>query len=180
LRIVGAIVEERVFVQSPNTLYFIPNTFIMPPLPIITGADHPVLRAKATPVRQVTKQIRNLAKDMEATLAEAKGIGLAAPQVGESVRLCLVQIGGRIVPIINPDILQRSEETAMAEEGCLSLPNVWVPVERSVSIVVRYQDLTGAWQERRLTDLEARITQHEIDHLHGILIVDYAPNARVM
>ncbi len=149
-------------------------------LPIITGADHPALRAKAKKVPRVTKEIRALARDMEETVQAANGIGLAAPQVDRSVRLCLVTIGGKIVPLVNPEIIHRSEQEDEAEEGCLSLPDVWLTIRRPVAIVVRYTDLQGAEQERALTGLDARVVQHEVDHLDGILIVDYAPNAKVM
>jgi peptide deformylase len=149
-------------------------------LPIITGANHPMLRTKTKKVPKVTKAVRALVKDMEETLKKANGLGLAAPQVNEDLRLCLVQIGGRTAALINPQIMRKSKETQSAEEGCLSLPDVWLQVERAVEIVVRYTDLSGAEQERHLTDMEARITQHELDHLDGILIVDYAPHARAM
>ncbi len=152
----------------------------MATLPIITGADHPMLRAKTKRVPRVTKEIRTLVKNMEATLKHANGLGLAAPQVNESLRLCLAQIAGRTTPLINPDIIRKSADRESAEEGCLSLPDVWLNVERSKEIVVRYTDVNGAEQERHLSGMEARIVQHEVDHLDGILIVDYAPHARAM
>lgn len=149
-------------------------------LPIITGSEHPMLRTKTKRIPKVTKDIRTLVKNMEETVKKANGLGLAAPQVNENLRLCLVQIAGRTTALINPTIPFKSTQKESAEEGCLSLPDVWLTVKRSKEIVVRYTDIKGAEQERRLQDMEARITQHEVDHLDGILIVDYAPHARAM
>ena len=145
----------------------------MPTLPIITGEKNPMLRTKTKRVPKVTKEIQKLIRNMEETVKAADGLGLAAPQVSESVRICLARLNGRMTPLINPDILSRSAEKDIAEEGCLSLPNLYVNVPRSLSIVLKYQNAKGEIQERRLTDLEARIVQHEVDHLEGVLIVDY-------
>ena len=142
-------------------------------LPILTGADHPILRTKTAPVKQVTKEVLKLIKDMEQTTIAADGLGLAAPQVGHGERLCLVKQRGKLIALINPVITMRSPEMETAEEGCLSLPNIWVQVPRSQSIVVKYQNTKGEEQERKLEALEARIVQHEVDHLEGVLIVDY-------
>lgn len=147
-------------------------------LPIITGADTPVLRAKTKPVAKVTKELQKLLKDMEETVKSADGLGIAAPQIGQSIRMCIVKIGGRMIPLVNPQIIRRSPEMETAEEGCLSLPEVWVAVPRSTSIVVKYLDARGKEQERMLTDLEARIVQHETDHLDGKLILDYGPHGK--
>ena len=134
-------------------------------LPIVTGADNPILRTKTKPVAKVTKELQKLFKDMEETTRAADGLGLAAPQIGLSHRVCLVRINGRFTPLVNPQITRRSAETEMAEEGCLSLPEIWVQVPRSVSIVVRYLDARGKEQERMLEHMEARIVQHDVDHL---------------
>ncbi len=145
----------------------------MPKLVIVTGENTPVLRKKTKRIAKVTKDIQKFLKDMEETLIAADGLGLAAPQVNQSLRICLARIGGRITPLINPDIKWKSTETSIAEEGCLSLPGKWADVPRSIDIIVRYDNARGEEQERKLTDLEARIVQHEVDHLDGILIVDY-------
>jgi peptide deformylase len=142
-------------------------------LPIVTGEQNPMLRRTARKVPAVTKDIKKLIKDMEETTLSQDGLGLAAPQVGLDLRLCLVRINDKLVPLINPAIMTKSHETDIAEEGCLSLPDLSLPVLRSSWIVVRYQDLAGKEQERRLEALEARIVQHEVDHLEGILITDY-------
>lgn len=149
-------------------------------LPIITGAQTPVLRTKTKRIAKVTKEILKLLKDMEDTLIKADGLGLAAPQVNHSLRLCLAKIGGRVTPLINPDITWRSTESDVVEEGCLSLPGLWADVRRPISIILTYLNARGEEQERKLTGLEARIVQHEVDHLEGVLIVDYKQTAPVL
>jgi peptide deformylase len=93
--------------------------------------------------------------------------------VNRSERVCLVKINGRFMPLINPQIIKRGADMETAEEGCLSLPETWVQVPRSISIAVRYLDARGKEQERMLDHMPARIVQHELDHLDGKLIVDY-------
>lgn len=110
---------------------------------------------------------------MEETTIAADGLGLAAPQVGFLHRVCLAKIGGRLVALLNPYITWKSNEMDRMEEGCLSLPGINVDVERSIDIVVDFLDFKGKAQQRRLQNLEARIVQHEVDHLEGVLIVDY-------
>ena len=117
-------------------------------LPIVTGADNPILRTKTKPVAKVTKELQKLFKDMEETTRAADGLGLAAPQIGLSHRVCLVRINGRFTPLVNPQITRRSAETEMAEEGCLSLPEIWVQVPRSISARVAIsprQRSDGCW-----------------------------------
>lgn len=110
---------------------------------------------------------------MEQTLLEVEGLGIAAPQVGQSLRMCLAKIGNRIIPLINPTITWKSDDQEIAEEGCLSLPGISVSVPRAKHIIVHFLDTKGTSQERKLSNLSARIVQHEVDHLDGILIVDY-------
>ncbi|MDA0375780.1 MAG: peptide deformylase [bacterium] len=142
-------------------------------LPIIKGKDEDILRAKAAKVPQVTKEIKKFIKDMHETVEKAEGLGLAAPQIGQSLRLCLANFNGKMTPLVNPEVIWSSEETSTMEEGCLSLPKINVDVTRPVEIMVRYEDIDGKEQERQLHDLDARVVQHEIDHLNGILIIDY-------
>lgn len=149
--------------------------FSMAVLPIVTGADSPILRTKTKNVATVTKDILQLVGDMERTCNDADGLGIAAPQVGVSQRLCLAKINGKLTPLINPRITQRSDNVTSMEEGCLSLPGINVDVVRPVSIVVQYLDAAGKPQERALRGMDARVVQHEVDHLEGILIVDYLP-----
>jgi len=149
-------------------------------LPIITGENAPILYQKTKPVPKVTKELRALLKDMQETTIAADGLGLAAPQIGRSERVCIVKMGSRLMPLINPQIVFKSQETEYAEEGCLSLPGVWIQVPRSTSIRVQYLDAKGAEQDRMLTDLDARVVQHEVDHLEGKLITDYGPHGKAL
>lgn len=121
----------------------------------------------------MTKDVLKLLKDMEDTTIAADGMGLAAPQIGHLERVCIVKIGEKLTPLINPQITYKSPDIEIAEEGCLSLPNVWLQIPRSVSIIVMYLDAKGKAQERKLQYLDARVVQHEVDHLEGTLIVDY-------
>jgi len=142
-------------------------------LPIVTGDDQTILRTQTEKVPKVTKEILKLLRDMEDTVVQAKGAGIAGPQVGRSLRLCIALINEKYTPLINPDIVWKSEEEDTMEEGCLSLPGIWLPVTRPVSITVHYLNAKGKKQERKLEGMEARIVQHEVDHLEGVLIVDY-------
>lgn len=142
-------------------------------LRIATGQDKEILRAKAVQIPKVTKEVKKLIKDMQKAVKKAEGLGLAAPQVGKSIRLCLANINGKMTPMINPEVTWKSEETSTTEEGCLSLPEINVDVTRAVEVIIRYLDEQGKEQERQLHDLDARVVQHEIDHLNGILIIDY-------
>ncbi len=137
------------------------------------GADNPILRTKAEKVPQVTKKVLKLIRDMKSSMKAANGVGLAAPQVGESLRVCIARVAGKDAVLINPDITWKSEEKDVDEEGCLSLPDTWLMIPRHTSINVTYQDEKGQVQERKLEGFDARVTQHEVDHLDGILIVDY-------
>ena len=143
----------------------------------ILQAPHPLLKKKAKPVTRVDEALRRLAADMFETMYKAPGIGLAAPQVGFSERLIVLDVADgeerRPLTLVNPEIVWRSSDRATAEEGCLSLPGHFADVTRPQAVKVRY--LTGEGLERELeTDgLLARCVQHEIDHLDGILFVDH-------
>lgn len=166
------------FAELLLTPYALLYTVTVAVLPIVTGADHPVLRTKTKDIPKVTKEIQKLLKDMEETTIKADGLGIAAPQIGQSLRMCIVKLSGRLMPLVNPEIISKSPDIEYAEEGCLSLPGVWLPVPRSVSIVVKYLDGRGKEQERMLEKLDARVVQHEVDHLDGKLIVDYGTHAK--
>jgi peptide deformylase len=142
--------------------------------PIVTGADTPVLRAKAKPVAKVTKEVQELLKDMAETCVLADGQGLAAPQIGVSERVIVAVLNERLVGLVNPEITWRSSEMVRDEEGCLSLPHQYVVVARDRAIGVKFLDVNGKPQELRLSDMDARVIQHEVDHLDGILIVDHS------
>jgi peptide deformylase len=132
----------------------------------------PILRNETTPVEQISDELRTLAKHMFETMHLAKGIGLAAPQVGRSERMAVIEIDDEPLVIINPEIVH-SEGKSKAEEGCLSIPDVYGDVERAAKIRVHALDLDGKEFEIEADDLLARCLQHEIDHLHGKLFIDY-------
>ncbi len=146
---------------------------------IITGVENPTLRTSCKEVRTFGKELQKLVKDLLDTVESVKGAGLAAPQIAVTDAVCIAKIGGSFIPLINPKILWRSEEEVLGEEGCLSLPEIWLYVPRAMSIVLRFQDEKGKEQERRLTDFDARVVQHEVDHLLGKLITDYAGKGAV-
>jgi len=134
--------------------------------------DAPILRQETTPVARVTDDVRRLIDDMFETMYAARGIGLAAPQVGRSERLTVVDVEGARYALINPEILDR-EGTQVGEEGCLSIPEIYGEVERAQRVHVRAIDREGNPFELDASDLLARCLQHEIDHLHGRLFIDY-------
>ena len=149
-------------------------------LKILTGEHQKILRTKTKPVAEVTKDVQTLLKNMEETTVDADGLGLAAPQVGSDLRVCVARIKGRLTPLVNPEITGKSAVTETSEEGCLSLPGVWVPVSRSVEITVTFLTAKGEPKELTLKDMDARVVQHETDHLDGKLIVDYVSAATVL
>lgn len=145
-------------------------------LPIRTYGD-PVLRRKAAPVEKFDDELRQLAEDMIETMQVARGIGLAAPQVGVSMALCVVDMGlikdgDPPRSFINPEIIEEFGDIEVMEEGCLSIPDINEDVPRRQGIRLRYQDIGGHTHEAQCTDLLARVLQHEIDHLHGIFFTD--------
>ncbi len=149
----------------------------MPVLPIVIGEKTPILRAKTIPVKTITKEIKKLLSDMKETVVAAKGAGLASPQVGRSERLCIAMIDSKLVALINPFVTWRSDRTAIAEEGCLSLPDLWLNVSRPTDIIVHFETERGAKRELKLSGFNARVVQHETDHLEGILITDHRRQA---
>jgi peptide deformylase len=116
--------------------------------------------------------LRTLVADMFETMHHARGIGLAAPQVGRTERLAVIEIDGEPLVVINPEILETSGK-AKAEEGCLSIPDIYADVERPKDVAIRAMDLDGNTYELQATELLARCLQHEIDHLDGKLFLDY-------
>lgn len=132
----------------------------------------PVLRERTRPVAEVTDAIRTLAADMFETMYAAAGIGLAAPQVGRSERIFVMDVDDQPMAMINPEIITR-EGSDRAEEGCLSIPEIFGDVTRPEHIVARALDLDGNTIEVEATGLLARCIQHELDHLDGKLFIDY-------
>ena len=133
----------------------------------------PVLRRRATPVEAVTPEIRRLAEDMVDTMYDEVGIGLAAPQVGLSLRLMVVgdEEGRGAQVLVNPAITDQGG-TVTAEEGCLSLPGIFAQVTRSEWVTLEAHDLEGRPLAITARGLRARVFQHELDHLDGVLFID--------
>jgi peptide deformylase len=136
------------------------------------------LRLISKPVETITPEIRTLVDDMFQTMYDAPGIGLAAIQVAVPLRLITMDLSkkeGEKEPrvFINPEILASSDELSVYEEGCLSIPEYYEEVERPASVRIRYLDLDGKLQEEDADGLFATCIQHEIDHLNGVLFVDY-------
>jgi peptide deformylase len=135
----------------------------------------PILRAKAAPVGAISEATRELIKNMFETMYAEEGVGLAAPQVGIGERIIVVdpqQDDVAPFALINPEIVETSRETEKGEEGCLSIPGLRDIVERSYSVVVRGLTPEGEETKFDLSGLPARIIQHEVDHLDGILFFD--------
>ncbi|HEX8724082.1 MAG TPA: peptide deformylase [Gemmatimonadaceae bacterium] len=143
----------------------------MPLLDIRVLGD-PILREETIPVAEFPDELQRLIDDMFETMHAAKGIGLAAPQVGRRERLTVVDVDGERYVLINPEIIAR-EGSARGEEGCLSIPDVYADVERATRIIVRALDRHGKPYELEARDLLARCIQHEIDHLFGTLFIDH-------
>ena len=134
----------------------------------------PVLKSRATPVDRFDDALHDQIDRMAALMHDALGIGLAAPQIGVSQQLLVYRVGpdGPVVPLVNPQIEWSSDESEPAEEGCLSIPGILVDVDRPVHVRVRAQDEHGDARMVEASGLEARVIQHEIDHLNGVLILD--------
>ena len=143
----------------------------MTPLDIYV-LDAPILRQETTLVTEVTDAHRRLIDDMFETMHLARGIGLAATQVGRLERICVIDIDKVQYALVNPEIIS-SDGKQTGEEGCLSIPEIFGDVTRAQHVVVRALDRHGKPIEVDATDLLARCLQHEIDHLHGRLFIDY-------
>ncbi len=153
----------------------------MPVREIVTlPAD--VLRRKARPVKDFNQSLQSLIDDMVETMRAAPGVGLAAPQVGVSQRLIVVEFGDeqdeevppKLYVLINPEITRKSEEVTMGTEGCLSIPGLVGDVERAASVTVKGRSRHGQPMKVKASGWLARIFQHEIDHVNGVLFPDVA------
>jgi peptide deformylase len=137
----------------------------------------PVLARKSEAVAEFGEELKRLVEDMFETMYAAPGVGLAAPQVGVSKRLFVMDCSSGKDPaqrraLINPQIVM-TEGKERGDEGCLSFPGIFFEVERPQRVVVRAQDVTGEWYELDTMDLAARCVAHENDHLHGVLFIDH-------
>ena len=133
----------------------------------------PVLRKPTKRVTEVTDELRQLIADMFETMYAAEGIGLAAPQVGRTERLAVVDVEGKKFTLINPEVIERTSDIEKAEEGCLSIPDIYGDVERPFTVTIRAMNESGEQYEETASELLGRCFQHEIDHLDGKLFLDY-------
>ena len=150
----------------------------------ILVVDHPnerrILRAKAKKVSRYDAYLERLVADMWETMREAPGVGLAAPQIGESIRVLVAEYEDQAVALVNPEIIKRAEDEVAGTEGCLSIPGyVGDDVYRSTAITVKARDPKGKEVRVKADGWFARILQHEIDHLDGILYTDHIPAEKV-
>jgi peptide deformylase len=146
-------------------------------LPIVWAPD-PILKARCARVETVDDEVRRLMDDMLETMYDAPGVGLAAPQVGVKRRIIVVDCSNddeepNPLRMVNPELIAVSEDEAIKEEGCLSLPGHYADVTRPAEAKIRYLDETGAAREIDANGLLATCIQHEIDHINGILFVDH-------
>jgi peptide deformylase len=146
-------------------------------LPIETGRKNPILRKKSKKVVKFDKALKKFLKDMGETMLKKDGVGLAAPQVGLNQRIIVENFQlnakkSRVITLVNPEIIDASIACEAGEEGCLSLPGEYGVVTRYRSITVKFHDEKGNQRVLELEGWNARIAQHEIDHLDGILFVD--------
>jgi len=145
----------------------------------------PILREKLKPVEQFDNALVQLIENMQETMLApdpktgVKGVGLAANRIGVDARVILVTLNigtkkdPKVLAMINPEITDSSEQKVWMEEGCLSVPGQYDKVSRSAKIRVRWQNVNGEWAEKKFDNWDARIIQHEADHLDGILFTDY-------
>ena len=145
----------------------------------IKKAGDVVLKQQAQPVARIDKKIRTLLDDMAETMYKANGVGLAAPQVGESIQVVVIDVGEGLIELVNPEIV-RMEGAETDSEGCLSVPEIYGDVERAAKVSVKYLNRQGKNHRITATGLLARCLQHEIDHLHGRLFIDIAQNLRTV
>ncbi len=147
--------------------------------PIVLYPD-PILKTKSKPVTRFTPELRDLALDMTETMRDAAGVGLAAIQIGESIRMMVMDVHydqedkGEALAMFNPEILD-ANGSETTEEGCLSIPDVREEVERAFKVKVKYQDLDGKEQTGEYEGLLARCVLHEIDHMNGQLFIQKVP-----
>ena len=137
-----------------------------------------ILRKKSDPLEKVDNELRKLMDDMLETMHAAPGIGLAAVQIGVLKRIVVIDIPKekekkKPIFLINPEIVYKSKKTSIYEEGCLSLPNYFAEIERPAECQIKYLDYDGKKKEMKVDGLLATCIQHEVDHLNGVLFIDY-------
>ena len=152
----------------------------------ILEAPHPILSRKAREVGagEFNASLHQLLADMAESMYAAPGVGLAAPQVGDSRRILVADPGNQedengekyqdLLMMVNPELIERSRETIIYEESCLSVPEYYIDIKRAKRIAVRWQDADGARREREFEDFAAIVIQHELDHLSGITLLEHS------
>ena len=149
----------------------------MAKMTIQTGEDNPVLRKESIKVTKFDRSLKKFAKELKETMLREDGLGLAAPQVGEHRRIIVVTLNYKasnpiVIEMVNPEIVSHGKDKETKEEGCLSLPGVYGKVERWKDLKISFRDLDGEEMILKLDKLNARVVQHEMDHLDGVLFVD--------
>lgn len=139
--------------------------------PVLKIPD-PALREKAKEITKVNNRVKIVAENMVRIMKKANGVGLAGPQIGFLERICVVAPEGKPIVLINPVITEFSKEKEIGEEGCLSIPGLYGDVERSLEVEVEAYDVKGRAVGFTMEGFAARIVQHEIDHLDGVLFID--------
>jgi len=132
----------------------------------------PILRKKSEEVKEVTEPVKKLGQEMIQTMMEKDGLGLAAPQVGKLKRIIVVQTANGPGVFINPELIKKSRETEIKEEGCLSFPKLFLKIKRARETEIEALNSQGEKIKVKTEGLPARVFQHEIDHLDGILFID--------
>jgi peptide deformylase len=135
---------------------------------------NPILRNKCQPVKVFDDNFKELCQQMFATMDINKGLGLAAPQIGQSLNFFVVDIEGEKLVFVNPEIISKKGQIVF-EEGCLSFPNLFIDIKRPSKIELKFQDINGQEKIIKADSLLARVIQHELDHLHGVLFIDKLP-----
>ena len=138
----------------------------------------PCLRVKTRPVEMFDDDLSEIVRSMAELMYVSQGIGLAATQVGLGISLLVMDVEDGLVSMVNPVILERSHKKSGMEEGCLSLPGITVNVSRPETVKVRAQDVRGKFFMKTYEGLEAKVVQHEMDHLRGRLLIDYLDPVR--
>ena len=149
------------------------------------GKDNPILRAHSIEIKKIDRKLIKFIEDMRETMEHEKGIGLAAPQVGVNTRVVVCKFNydsphELIIGMINPVIVSRSKQFDLSEEGCLSLPKQFDGIARHHALTVKFLDIKGREQVLKLTNLNARIVQHEVDHIDGKLYIDHLGDAETL
>ncbi len=149
------------------------------------GKDNPILRTVSAEVKKIDKKLLKFIDDMKETMLLENGVGLAAPQVGVNIRVVICMFNYDtphevIVPMINPVIASKSAEMNLHEEGCLSLPKQFDSIARHSALTVKFLDVKGRPQVLKLKDFNARVVQHEVDHINAHLYIDHLNDAETL